>query len=108
MVVPTGTATPWREIDVPRRAGLVCYLRDGHVTGSADLLAETLRMDGLTRSTYPAVVIAEEAQLHVGWYGYVDESSDETLCDVDGETSDGETVDQPRPCVYTLITLEDT
>lgn len=107
MVVPTGTATPWRELVVATVPHEVCYIRDGHVTGSADLLGEQLRMDGVTRSTYPAVVLAEEAQLALGWYGYVDESELETLCDANGETSDGETVDLPRPCVYTLINLED-
>jgi len=107
MVVPTGTATPWREIDVTTSHNSTCYLRDGHVTGSADLLAEQLRMDGITRSTYPAVVLAEETQLELGWYGYIDEGYDEVLCNEHGETSDGETVDEPRPCVFTLINLED-
>jgi hypothetical protein len=107
MVVPTGTASPWRELDVSTAAKTVYYLRDGHTPGSADLLAEALRMDGLTRSLFPAIQAAEEAQLGLGWYGYVDESSSETLCDSSGETSDGETVDEPRPCVYALISLED-
>lgn len=105
MVVPTGTASPWREIVVPEH---VCYLRDGHTTGSADLLAEAIRMDGLVRSTYPAIVAAEAATLDLGWYGYLDESSDETPCDVFGETNDGETVDRSRPCVFALINLEDS
>lgn len=107
MVVPTGTATPWREIDASGHGHVVCYARDGHVTGSADLLAETLRMDGVTRSTYPAIVLAEDALLELGWYGYVDGEGDEILCDSNGETNDGELVDEPRPCVYTLINLED-
>lgn len=106
MVVPTGTSTPWREI-VCTADERLCYIRDGHRPGSADLLAEQLRMDGVTRSTYPAVVIAEETTLELGWYGYVDGGDDEVLCDSDGETSDGEMVDEPRPCVYTLINLED-
>jgi hypothetical protein len=107
VVVPTGTASPWREIDVSTPENTVCYVRDGHVTGSADLLAEALRMDGVTRSTYPAILLAEDAQLEPGWYGYVDEADVETLCNASGETSDGEMVDEPRPCVYTLINLED-
>lgn len=103
MVVPTGTASPWRETGDTG----ACYLRDGHETGSADLLAEAMRADGVTRSTFPAICIAEEASLSLGWYGYVDESPEETRCDVNGETNDGETVDEPRPCVYALIDLKD-
>jgi len=104
MVVPTGTATPWREM--PYEGGgdddLVVYLRDGWVTESADLLAEALRADGVVRILSHALSVAEDATLDAGWYGYVDESRDETVCNSTGETADGEVVDYARPCVFAL------
>jgi hypothetical protein len=106
VVVPTGTASPWREIPLQdTHPDLVRFLRDGHVTGSADLLAEALRADGIIRSLGPALRLAEDAILEQGYYGYVDEGDDEQLCTADGETEDGEVVDRPFPCVIAVVDL---
>lgn len=108
MVVPTGTASPWRELPgVEAPDDHVVYMRDGHATESADLLAEALRADGIVRSLGPALGMAEEAELEIGYYGYVDEGDDERLCDEDGETDDGEQVDIPRPCVIAVVNISD-
>lgn len=108
MVVPTGTATPWRELSFPVSGdGNVIYICDGWTTGSADLLAEALRADGVVRTLGLALRFAETATLDLGWYGYVDGQLDETLCGSDGETDDGSFVDEPLPCVVATINVEE-
>jgi hypothetical protein len=105
VVVPTGTATPWREAPYLGlvEPGYAVYIKDGWETGSADLLAEALRVDGVVRILSIALRVAEEAQLEPSWYGYADGRFDEVLCTVDGETLWGEEVDQVRPCVVATV-----
>lgn len=108
MVVPTGTGTPWRElVTAEAEPDEAVFIKDGHDTGSADLLAEALRADGIVRSLGPAIRMAEDAHLEAGFYGYVDEDTDEMLCDENGETEDGEEVDEPRPCVIAYVNVSD-
>jgi hypothetical protein len=108
MVVPTGTATPWRELSFAvSEAGSVVYICDGWTTGSADLLAEALRADGVVRTLGPALRFAEEATLETEWYGYVDGQLNETLCNAAGETDDGNLVDEPRACIVATINIQD-
>lgn len=108
MAVPTGTATPWFEVEsCEEDDSFVTFIRDGHVSGSADMLAEALRMSGVIRSLGPAIRSAEEAVLDFGYYGYVD--GDErypALCDSELLTVSGETVDQPRPCVVARVSVD--
>lgn len=111
MPVPTGTSTPWREIEDPSLEGggghSVTYFCPGTVAGPADLLAEQLRADGLIRSTGPAIGAATRADLYLGWYGLNDEGLEE-LCDEQGWTAAGEEVDRPRRCILARVdTSED-
>jgi hypothetical protein len=105
VVVPTGTRTPWREIhperDLPPEFAV--FIRDGHASESADLLAEALRADGIVRTLGRALPIAENASLERRWYGFVDEGDDPRLCTQDGETSDGECVDDVFECVVAIV-----
>lgn len=106
MVVPTGTATPWSELPIyplELEDGRVAFFRDGHASGSADLLAEALRVEGVVRTLGRAIPVAESAQLDACWYGYVDESDDAELCDETGETVNGDVVDQVFECVVALV-----
>jgi hypothetical protein len=104
MVVPTGTATPWRELTTwPTGRDSAIFIRDGHVTGSADLLAEALRADGVVRTLGRAIPVAEAAELELNYYGYVDEGDEPVLCTPDGETASGETVDEAFPCVVATV-----
>jgi hypothetical protein len=87
--------------------GYVVYIRDGWVTESADLLAEALRVDGVVRILSLALRVAEEAHLEPAWYGYVDGSHDEELCNEKGETLSWEQVDEPRPCVVATVYVKE-
>lgn len=82
-------------------------MRDGWVTGSADLLAEAVRADGVVRTLGLALRFAEEAVLEPGWYGYVDGGLDEVLCTDVGETNDGNVVDRPRACLIAAINVKE-
>lgn len=109
MPVQSGTATPWREIEDPSvedGSSVVVYMRPGEVTGSADLLAEQLRADGLIQSLGPAIRMAGEAELRLGWFG-TDEDEDERLCDEDGWTHNGGQVDGRQRCVLARIDLSE-
>jgi hypothetical protein len=105
VVVPTGTATPWREAPylVPVEPGFAVYIRDGWETGSADLLAEALRADGIVRILSLALHVAEEANLEPAWYGFADGRFDEVLCTPEGETAYGEEVDEVKPCMVATV-----
>jgi hypothetical protein len=107
VVVPTGTASPWRELTCTASGDLAVYMKDGWVTESADLLAEALRADGVIRTLGPALRAAEEAHLEFKWYGYVDGGYDEELCDAEGETLDGEIVDEVKPCVLATVNVRE-
>jgi hypothetical protein len=103
VAVPTGTSTPWRELITYEAAGdLVVYLRDGSKSGSADLLAEALRADGVVRTLGRAIPIAEDATLELGFYGTNDDG-DEELCTPDGMTARGEQLSDPQECVVALL-----
>jgi hypothetical protein len=106
--VQSGTATPWREVEGPGNPGpsAALYFRPGEVTGSADLLAEQMRADGLIPSLGPAIRLASEASLTLGWYGTNDDDEDE-LCDQDGWTTGGGRVDEPRRCVLALVDVSE-
>lgn len=108
MPVQSGTATPWREVEDPsgRGGSSVTYWRPGVVTGSADLLAEQMRADGLIPSLGPAIRLAGEATLSLGWYGTNDDDEDE-LCDQDGWTAGGEAVRDPQRCVLALVDVSE-
>lgn len=84
------------------------YIRDGHASGSADLLAEALRADGVVRTLGRAIPVAEAAELELGWYGRLDDGEgDEVLCGVGGETWEGEVVDQVKPCVIATMNVRE-
>jgi len=103
VVVPTGTATPWRELTTwPVDENEVIYIRDGRASGSADLLAEALRVDGVVRTLGRAIPIAEAARLETNYYGLNDDG-DEELCTPDGCTAAGEWVSDPKPCVVAML-----
>ena len=109
MPVQSGTATPWREVEDPRRGSrgsFATYWRPGEKTGAADLLAEQARADGLIPSLGPAIRLAQEATLSLGWYGKNDDDEDE-LCDEDGWTAAGGAVRDPKRCVLAVIDLSE-
>jgi hypothetical protein len=102
--VPSGTATPWREVEGPPEEGgsRVVYFRPGLKSGTADLLAEQLRADGVVSSLGPAIRIASEARLQVGWYGR-NEDGEDRLCDQDGWTGDGALLEGTAQCITAVI-----
>ena len=105
MVVPTGTATPWRELTTwPAERDQAVYIRDGWRSGSADLLAEALRADGVVRTLGRAIPIAEDAALEANYYG-VNDDGDEELCAPEGSNSSGERIRDPRPCVVATVDI---
>jgi len=107
--VPTGTATPWREIEDPsleEGSPVVTYFRPGASPGPSELLAEQLRADGLVRSTGPAMGVADKAEPELAWYGRDDDGQDQ-LCDEDGWTTDGRKLDDPLSCVVARVDPED-
>jgi hypothetical protein len=103
MPVQSGTATPWREVEDPHGEGgsSVLYLRPGSITGSADLLAEQARADGVIPSLGPAIRLASEAVLSMAWFG-TDEDGEDVLCSSDGWTAGGERID-PQRCILARI-----
>lgn len=108
MVVPTGTSTPWQELTtLPAGRDQAIFFRDGHDTGSADLLAEALRADGVVRTLGRAIPKAEDAYLELKFYGYVDEGNEPWLCTPDGETDRGELVDEVFPCVVAYVDVSE-
>ncbi len=105
MPVPTGTATPWRQIEDPSQEGgssVVLYFRPGEAVGPYELLAEQLRMDGAIRSLGPALGAASQTQPYFGWFGTDDDDND-VLCDQDGWTIDGRQIEEPRRCVLAAV-----
>ena len=60
-------------------------------------------MEGVVPSLGPGLRLAEEAELSLGWYGYVDESDDISLCDEEGETESGEVVDEVFAGVVAIV-----
>jgi hypothetical protein len=106
MPVPTGTATPWREVENPGQGpGFITYLRPGPAAGTADLLGEALRADGIFQGFGQALGAAADARLAAGWYGPTEDGED-ALCSMDGWTADGSEVPEPVPCVMAVINLE--
>lgn len=105
LIIRTGIATPWREVPGAEIEGGddYVYLCDGHQSGNAGLLAEALRADGVVLSFYPAVVAAESARLVRSFYGYVDGDEGEVFCDPNGDTPNGDVVDEARPCVIAMV-----
>lgn len=109
MPVQTGTATPWREVEGPSVEGgpsAAVYLRPGNEVGTADLLAEQMRADGLIPSLGLAIRLVADAALSLGWFG-LDEDGQETLCDQEGWTVSGGQVDAPVCCVLAHVDLSE-
>ena len=106
MPLPTGSATPWREIEDPAlgdgAGSLVTYFRPGDGTGPYELLAEALRADGVVRSLGPALGAAERASLERGHFGKDDDGND-ALCDAEGWTAGGGRVAEAWPCVLARV-----
>lgn len=103
MVVPTGTASPWRELTTwPTAKDEAVYIRDGNKSGPADLLAEALRADGVVRTLGRAIPIAEDATLELNYYG-INDDGDEELCTPDGYTASGSQVEDPKVCVVAVL-----
>ena len=93
MPVPTGTATPWREVGDSPEGGPLLYVRQGRSTGAAELLAEQLRADGVLPSYWPAMQVATAARLEETWLGTLDGA--EVVCDEDGWTPSGDLAEGP-------------
>jgi len=104
MVVPTGTASPWILMSRSWHTyTLVCPI--GEVRSGADLLAEALRVEGVVRSLGPGIAAAEEAELEVGWFGYVDGEDEPTLCESGGYTEEGDEVLEAVPCAIARVVV---
>ena len=81
-----------------------CEAANPKINAVVDLLAEQARADGLIPSLGPAIRLAQEATLSLGWYGTNDDDEDQ-LCDEDGWTTAGEAVRDPKRCVLAVIDL---
>lgn len=105
MPLPTGTATPWRQIEDPSKeedgSSVYTYFQPGERPGPSEALAEQLRVDGVAYSLGPALGLAERTQATLGWYG-VNDNDDDVLCDENGWTPDGQQVD-PLRCVVAVV-----
>jgi hypothetical protein len=105
VVVPTGTATPWVLVAVSGGNEYLWACPVEAIKTGSDLLAEALRMEGVVRSLGPALSAAEDAELSVGWFGWIDGEDDPTFCNKDGETPYGDEVDEARACVIARVVV---
>jgi len=100
MVVPTGTMSPWISIEP---TGELWACPADRVGSGSDLLAEAMRVEGFARSIGPAIGIAEEAKLSLGWVGWIDGEDYPVVCDRDGFTESGLELDDVTRCVFACV-----
>ena len=106
MPLPTGKATPWRELEGPPAQGgssTVSYIRVGHgEIGPSEALAEQLRIDGVFTSIRYALEAAAATTPELTWFG-IDDNGQETTCDSEGWMTNGNLALDPTPCVLAVV-----
>jgi hypothetical protein len=82
----------------------IVYFRDGRTIGETTVLADALRVDGVSVDYGEARQRAEQAVFIPSYYGWAGvDVLYPVQCTDAGETSDGETVSRIRPCVFALV-----
>lgn len=91
----------WREWDGDAGPdGELVYVRDGDKIGDHRLLAQTLRLDGVSPSLAAAGRLADDARFEPGFYGWIEGYSLPVFCDDMGYTLDGDRITSPIQCMF--------